>query len=179
MGLKELLLRKGRGVGELKNFGTEQALNSNIIKIIKEISAVDREADAARKSKNIISLLGSIRKQMSLLEQVHHFALVKTVRLQYDYKDIEKKLGDFESHMKSEKRRLDGEEAKLIKEMRKGKIPNNPEHIRQQISQARGKLRGFDSRLREMKSSLKSFKHDVRIRCKKKIIKIKKIYHFA
>ncbi len=179
MGLRDLLLRKGRGVGELKDFGTEQALNSNVIKIIKEISSIDRDADTARKAKSITALFSCIRKQMSLLEQVHHYALVRTVRLQYDYKDIEKKVREFNTHCRNEHKRLDSEETRLIKAIRKGNSLHNPEQVRKHINQTRGKLKEFDSRIRNMKSALKLFKADMRQRCIKKIIKIKKIYHFA
>jgi len=176
MGLMDLLLKKGRGVGELKTLRHDYHLNANIIQVIKQLSDIDKKASSARSSKNLSLLFSCIKNQISLIEQVHHFALVRTVRLQYDYKEIEEKISEYEKHYKNELKKLHIEEIKLRK---KGKSISNAEQIRQHINKTRNDLDNFHNKIKNFRTSLKEFKKSIKEKSKNKIIKIKKIYHFT
>ena len=115
MGIMDLLLKKGRGIGELKDMGTEHSLNVNTIKLIKELNSLDKKMADARSCKNYKATLNGIQSQLSLINQIEYYALVRMIRLEYDYKDVNGRLNDFEKHYKNETKKLMDEKKKFFK----------------------------------------------------------------
>ena len=72
MSIMDLLLKKGRGIGELKDMGTEHSLNVNTIKLIKELNSLDKKMADARSCKNYKATLNGIQSQLSLINQIEY-----------------------------------------------------------------------------------------------------------
>jgi len=175
----DLLLKKGRGIGELKDMGTEHSLNVNVIKLIKELNALDKKMSDARSSKNYKATLNGIQNQLSLINQIEYYALVRMIRLEYDYKDVNTKLNDFEKHYDNETKKLKSEIKKFHKALKTTEKEINIDQVKQQIIKAENDLKIFYQDIYHMRSSIKQLKKNIKESCKKKIIKIKKVYHFA
>jgi len=174
MGIRDLLLRKGRGIGELKKFGTEHSLNADVLAKIKELDQLDEKARNARSKKDYGALLSCISKQLNLIDQVDYYALVRLIRLEYDYKDIKSIMDQYEGHYREEEKKLRLEERKA------GSLPEPQKSmVRRHINEAKKRLDHFRGRIKTVEQTIKSFKKIIRERCKKKIIKAKTAYHFA
>jgi len=178
MGIMDLLLKKGRGVGELKKFANEHKLNANIIKVMKELDSIDQEANIARSKKDYAKMLSCIRRQLSFVEQVEYFALVRMIRLEYDYKDIGGVIGQYEKHYNNEVKKLKIEEVRLLRDAKTAE-PAQVQKIKTDVENAKNHLKHFNNKLSAMKDAIKSLRKIIKESCKKKIIKIKKVYYFA
>lgn len=175
MGLMDLLLRKGRGVGELKDLRNEQALNGNIIKIIKQLNDLDAQASQARNGKNYAGLASLTGQQMALIEQVHQYSMIRFIRLEYDYKEISAYLDNAEKHYNDNLKKVNEEEKKLKKVDDKQKYL----HIKMHLAKTREELNIYRDKIMAIRERIKALKSKIRDGCKSKIIKIKKLYNFA
>ncbi len=173
MGIFDLLLNRGRGVGELKNLGTLHGLNSTVIRAIKELDSVDQKAEEARQRKDYGTLFACIRRQVMLLDKVQYYAVVRMVRAEYAYRDVAVALEGFRKHCREKERLLNAEERRLSPEGKK-----HPQ-VRARLDKAKSDLARFGREISALQDSVRDLRKAIREGCRKKILKLKRIYHFA
>ena len=178
MGITDFFLKKGRGVGELKELGKEHWLNADIIRALKELDEVDKKASNARKNKDYGTYFSCIRSQLSLIEKVDHYTLVRLVRTEYNYREIMGVLKQAENDYREKAKRIQDEERKLRQRLGKpGDTDINT--LKKSIQNANMQLHHFENRIDQMRKEIELVRSHFRKQCKLKINKIRKIYRFA
>jgi len=175
MAWRDLLLRSGTGAGVLKDLEQDYKLHANIIKIMKEISDIDHDIELAKNTRNYTKMYSLVARQLGLVEQVSHFSIVKTMRLQQSYKEILAALNQYDKHYQ-EKRKLSNSEEKKISRI---EDPTAKSQAKQKLAQVRSELDTFSSHIKKIRQAVSELRKHVRNQSKRKIIKMKQIKHFA
>ncbi len=175
MSLKELLLRKGRGVGELKDIRKEHWLNAEIIRHIKELDEIDRKADYALHSNDYGKYFACIRQQLSIISRIDHYVDVRMVRAEYAYKDIQAMLDRADKDCLAKSRKL-REEARRA---RNEKDNTEINAIRMSIDKVSRELHHFKLKIEEMRRAVGALRQDFKKHCRTRIVKTRKVFRFA
>jgi len=165
----------GRGVGDLKKIGNEQTLNAELIQVIKELNEADLDAGRAMATKQYAKVLTIMPKQLSMLEKIEHHAIIKLIRLEYAYKEIDKVLKQYEEHIRNETQKLRAQEKAIRREQHSERV----KQIRSHIHDTRRKLEHFTHRIHSSRDGLRHMKKAIRESCKRRIVRIRKAYDFA
>jgi len=174
MGLLSFL-KKGRGFGDLKDIRKSHYINAEIIRVLKELDAVDRDAEAAKRGNNYGRYFACIAKQVSLMEQVDHFVHVRLVRAEYGYKEILTILQKAEEDYRNQAGRLQQE----IKLLSKNRDQVDSAKITASINKTSHDLKHFKQHITEMRGAIDRLRKHLREACKIKIRKTRHIYRFA
>lgn len=175
MGIINLLLKKGRGVNML-NLGTEHELNISIIKVVKELDELDKTMNQLRAGKEYAKLLSCAGRQLSLINQLENYSMVRLLRIEDDYKNISGTLKVAHAHYNQKNKHLQNEKKKLKEAIKSG---HNITEAQEKLAHANREMKTFYSKIIQMKSTISSLRSTIRHSCKKKLIKIKKIYKNA
>jgi len=172
MGIISLLLKKGRGANML-TLGTEHTLNTSIIKVVKELDELDKTMSQLRAGKEYAKMLNGAGRQLSLVNQLEYYSMVRLMRIENDYKNISGALKVAHAHYNQKNKHLQNEKKKLKEAIKSG---HNITEAQEKLAQAEREMKTFYSKIIQMKSTISSLRSTIRHGCRKKLIKIKKIY---